>query len=278
VHLVSGLRDLVPLAHRLRRDGVSARSTYDLQGKVLSHLLCLLMGGSAGRYTKRSLSESWHAWRGRYPLPSANPDPVWRRYLATVQADTVEQPDARLIITDNYLRECREFLTALDPALASSYVAFHPGASHPGKRFTPENLQALVSQLHGTLLFIGDQPDPPAPQMRSAQIIDGRGRIPLRLLPGTLRLSQGLIGTDSGPMHLARATGTPLVACFFQTDPCLGFAPIPGNLQYLISRPLPCKPCSLHGQRTVCPVGTWACRHIDWVAEAAAFKSLLYKS
>ncbi len=277
-HLVSGVRDLLPLAKKLRRAGVSPRAIFDLQGKALSHLLCIYMGGSAGRYSKRSATESWHAWRGRYPIRPHNPEPVWRKYLRTVQADDLQNPLAELVLTDTYLHECRRFLEQLAPTLASSFVMFHPGASHPGKRFTPELLGQMQLYLRGQVLLIGDRPDIPFPSSESLNIIDGRGHIPLRLLPGVLRLSRGLITTDSGPMHLARAVGTPLVACFFQTDPCLGFAPIPSGPQHLVSRSLPCKPCSLHGQRAVCPTGTWACRDIDWAREARSISNLLYES
>lgn len=265
-HLVGSARDLLPLARRLRHEHPDALAVYDLQGKPLSHLLCLLLGGADARYEKRTLAETWKAWRGDFPLQPLNPAPVWKRYLTTVQADNSALPQPELIFTDDYLKDCRRFLREIAPDLPTSFVAFHPGASHAGKRFTSEHQAHVLRLLDTPLLLIGDQMDLALPRY-TGTIIDARGRIPLRLLPGLLRLSQGLITSDSGPMHLARAAGTPLVACFFQTDPCLGFAPVPGGRQLIVSRSLPCKPCSLHGQRSVCPRGTWDCRRIDWQEE-----------
>ena len=79
----------------------------------------------------------------------------------------------------------------------------------------------------------------------------------------SISFAKAVISTDSGPMHLARAVNTPLVAIFFQTDPSLGFSPIPSDKTLVISESLPCKPCSLHGQNEVCPAGHFKCRQID---------------
>jgi heptosyltransferase-2 len=78
-----------------------------------------------------------------------------------------------------------------------------------------------------------------------------------------MKLSAGIISSDSGPMHLARACEIPVVGIFVQTDPSLGFSPVPGKNVMVISNPLPCKPCSLHGQRQVCPEGHFACRKFN---------------
>ena len=120
------------------------------------------------------------------------------------------------------------------------------------------------------LAAIGDGETPlPVPS-----IIDLRGKIPLSELPWVMSLSSGIISSDSGPMHLARAVDIPVAGIFLQTDPCLGFSPIPGPRVKVISRPLGCKPCSLHGRRSVCPEKTWACRDLSWdeiAADIAAF-------
>ncbi len=56
-----------------------------------------------------------------------------------------------------------------------------------------------------------------------------------------------LLTSDSGPMHVAEAVGTPVVAIFGPTHPFLGFAPVHPRSRVL-SAGLPCSPCSLHGE------------------------------
>ncbi len=91
-----------------------------------------------------------------------------------------------------------------------------------------------------------------------------RNQIRLYHLPGIIKLSSGIITTDSGPMHLARSVNSKIAAIFFQTDPTLGFAPIPAENIKIISKKLACKPCSLHGQRKICPESTFACKQMNF--------------
>ncbi|MFZ2956880.1 MAG: glycosyltransferase family 9 protein [Candidatus Ozemobacteraceae bacterium] len=303
IHFLDNASSLLPMARRLRR--LHPAATHDLQGKPASMALSYLLGTSVDRYRKRDLGENFRAGLGRYPLRGSDPLPVWRRYLSSVGIDHL--PDSHINASLNhplpFLQEARTYLYQF-VSPHSSPLLLHPGASKVGKLLPDQALQLFSSQLPGPLILIGDPPFPgqkkspasptslPSKDPNHAQcsplfqktasasrdippLIDLRGTIPLRLLPGIMSLSRGIITTDSGPMHLARAVGIPLMALFFQTDPSLGFAPIPGDRQLLVSRDLPCKPCSLHGGRAVCPEGTWACRDLDW-ADLAAQASRLF--
>ena len=44
---------------------------------------------------------------------------------------------------------------------------------------------------------------------------------PLPLLVGLLRMAAGYVGNDSGPTHVAAATGAPVLALFGPTDPAV---------------------------------------------------------
>jgi 3-deoxy-D-manno-octulosonic-acid transferase/heptosyltransferase-1 len=69
------------------------------------------------------------------------------------------------------------------------------------------------------------------------------GRTTLRDLACLYRRASLLITTDSGPMHLAAAMGTPVVALFGPTDP-LRTGPY-GKGHRVVRRVLPCSPCFL---------------------------------
>ncbi|RCK79749.1 MAG: ADP-heptose--lipooligosaccharide heptosyltransferase II [Candidatus Ozemobacter sibiricus] len=260
VHLLGGMGDLLPLARRLRtwRPG----RVHDLQGKPLSLALGWLLGAPVTRYAKRPWAEQWAAMRGGYPLRGGDPRPVWQRYLATI-GEPAAPPDGRLVMPASCSPRVDAFLH--EHGLASgAFVLIHPGAAHPGKVLPPAAL-AAVPAIWPRLAAIGDRADLSLP----AGVVDLRGRLPLDLLPGVMAHARGVVSTDSGPMHLARAVGVPVVGIFLQTDPSLGFSPLPGAAVRIISRDLPCKPCSLHGQRATCPEGHWACRDLDWGTIAA---------
>jgi heptosyltransferase-2 len=91
------------------------------------------------------------------------------------------------------------------------------------------------------------------------------------ILPGLPLLELGalwqrcavVVVNDSGPMHLARAVGAPLVALFGSTDPHqFRWDPASFTHQHpterVLRRDLPCMPCSFYGRRT-CPEGHFRC-------------------
>ncbi|MEW6335105.1 MAG: glycosyltransferase family 9 protein [Thermodesulfobacteriota bacterium] len=67
------------------------------------------------------------------------------------------------------------------------------------------------------------------------------GRTTLRELAALYRAADLVVSTDSGPMHLAAAVGTPVVALFGPTDPARTGPYGPGHR--IIRRDLDCSPC-----------------------------------
>ncbi|MEO0146641.1 MAG: glycosyltransferase family 9 protein, partial [candidate division WOR-3 bacterium] len=63
--------------------------------------------------------------------------------------------------------------------------------------------------------------------------------------------AKALVSGDTGPMHIARCLGVPVVAIFGPTIPEFGFGPLPGQ-GIVLEKNLRCRPCSLHGERR-CP-------------------------
>lgn len=79
----------------------------------------------------------------------------------------------------------------------------------------------------------------------------------LSVLKALLSISSVLITSDSGPLHVSEAVGTPVVAVFCSTSPVFGFRPwMPESA--LLTSGLKCCPCSLHG-RNSCPRRDFAC-------------------
>src|SRR2546427_12779025 len=79
--------------------------------------------------------------------------------------------------------------------------------------------------------------------MRAMQTapIDLMGRTTLKELIALLRRARLLITNDSGPMHLASAVGTPVIALFGPTDPARTGPYGAGHT--VLRSGVPCSPC-----------------------------------
>src|SRR6267378_5914463 len=98
-------------------------------------------------------------------------------------------------------------------------VGYHPGGSHPGKRWPRERFQELISELGASLggshvVFLG-------PEERDASAWAGAvvSRPSLRQLMAQIACCDVLVCNDSGPMHIADALGVPVVAIFEVGNP-----------------------------------------------------------
>ncbi len=80
---------------------------------------------------------------------------------------------------------------------------------------------------------------------------------PLAALPALLARAAVVVTSDSAPLHVAEAVGTPAVALFGPTVGAFGFAPRDPR-SALVEIDLACRPCTLHGG-DACPLGHHRC-------------------
>jgi len=127
------------------------------------------------------------------------------------------------------------------------FVAVNPVAFWETKLWEDEKFAELCDRLReklgiGVVLTGGES----APlericrKMRTRAVNLG-GRTTLRELACIYRRAALLVTTDSGPMHLAAAMNTPVVALFGPTDP-VRTGPY-GSVHRVIRKGLPCMPC-----------------------------------
>ena len=138
-----------------------------------------------------------------------------------------------------------------------------PGAEYgPAKRWPVERFIAAAQEIQKRtncvwLIFGGANDAQIAGQIESAirhssfVIWNLCGRTSLRELMALLKLCRVLLTNDSGPMHVAAALGTPVVALFGSTTPELTGPGLPGDLRHrLLQSGAPCSPCF----RRECPI------------------------
>lgn len=138
----------------------------------------------------------------------------------------------------------------MSPPSLPRIVALHPYASHSPKSWPTEHWHALTKLLDAARIpwvCLGR-----APQPFFGTANDLSNRTTLRQTTALLKLCSLLVTPDSGPMHLARAANTQILALFGPTVREWGFYPEPDEGRVLESR-LPCRPCSLHGKKA-CPL------------------------
>ncbi len=202
-----------PLAWaRLRHEIANFAPTrvYDLQGKRRQTILYVLLGGPFGP-----------AWSGASPLckfprpwPPA-PEMSFVNFLAVQlrAAGVPATPPPDLAWLDAPVEKF---------ALPSRYAVLIPGCSPdaPHKRWPAEKYAAVAQRLHAEHLpcvIVGTASEAEvAAVIKNAapNIIDLCGKTSLSELAGILRRAVGVIGNDTGPMHLAAALNTPTLALF----------------------------------------------------------------
>lgn len=174
------------------------------------------------------------------------------------------------------------FLAGLGWAQAG-IVAFQPGASTTSRRWPRARFIALAAQLAGRfpgLRFAITGSPGEAPLCREiaaaiethAPLADGRrawasaGELPLVALPALLRRARLLVTGDTGPMHLAVAVGTPVVALFAVSDPAVSGPCQDLDRHVVIRKWRTCDPCLSKN----CPYAEPICMDNISVDEVAA--------
>jgi heptosyltransferase II len=141
-------------------------------------------------------------------------------------------------------------------------IGLNPGAEYgPAKRWPVEKFIAAAKEIQQRtncvwLVFGGNADAGTTAQIESAignrqSAINLAGQTSLRELMSLLKICRVLLTNDTGPMHVAAALGTPVVAPFGSTSPELTGPGLPGDARnHLLKSDAPCSPCFLRE----CPI------------------------
>jgi len=161
-------------------------------------------------------------------------------------------PDASLACPEAWAERGRALLGGPGP-----WIGINAGAAYgTAKRWPPERFAAaaeLVARRSGArVAIVGSAAERPLAEQIAAQLgASARvlcGETTLAELVGVLRELRLLLTNDSGPMHLAAALGTPLVAVFGSTD-WTETAPFSERAR-IVREQTECAPCRLRE----CPI------------------------
>ena len=130
-----------------------------------------------------------------------------------------------------------------------AWIAVNPSARWATKRWACERFAAAADELQrsgtGRIVLIGGpeaRPEAHAVMSRmQTPAVDLTGETEVALLPALLKSAAALLTNDSGPMHVAAAVGTPVVAVFGPTSP-VRTGPY-GTSHRILRTGIPCSPC-----------------------------------
>ncbi|MCC6967309.1 MAG: glycosyltransferase family 9 protein [Nitrospira sp.] len=223
----------------------------DLQGLFRSGAMAWLTGCSRRVGFANAREGSPYCYTQRVAVPAGSMHAV-DRYLLVAEALGAARPKApRFDFIDR--AEDRSavgaLLAAAGLAAASPWVAMNVSARWETKRWPPQQFAEAADRLAVAqgipIVFMGGPAERPETRAVMARMrtkaIDLTGQTPVGLLPSLLRHAAVLVTNDSGPMHIAAAVGTPVVALFGPTDP-VKTGPY-GRGHVVLSNPVECRPC-----------------------------------
>lgn len=146
--------------------------------------------------------------------------------LASLKLPLQEAPVLTLPISQQAEEYVSQLMNRLGVGSDKRLVSVHPWTSNPKKQWPLERFRMLLDRLGRTLgvrpvLIGGPQECTRADEVlpdASPRLINLIGQFSLKELAACLRRTRLLITNDSGPMHLAAAVGTPVVALFGTGD------------------------------------------------------------
>ena len=243
---VWGWLSQVPALRRERFDVV-----VDLQGLFRSAAMGWLSGASERIGFVNGREGSPWFYSRRVPVPESEMHAVDRYLLVAKAVGAVEPgtPEFRFRIPQTDYDEVDRLLSRSGVTPGMQWVAMNVSARWPTKRWPAGSFAEVADRLqqegYGAVVMIGGSDERADIAEVSGRMktpaIDLAGATTVGLLPALLSKASLLITNDSGPMHVAAAVGTPVVALFGPTS-AVRTGPYGVGHQVLMGN-VPCRPC-----------------------------------
>jgi ADP-heptose:LPS heptosyltransferase len=209
-----------------------------------------VLGASGAEWTAGFASGGGGAWLDLaldHDPAAHTADNAVRLVRRTLGLDDAPLPSAALAIPDAAREAASRLLDGLAPA---PRIGLHVGGGRAIKQWPEARFRELAVRLvheRGAAIVLTGTPGERAQidQVRAAlppdRVIEISGASLLTVAAVQQQLDLFVTG-DTGPMHLAHAVGTPIVAVFGPSDP-MRYAPR-GLRDHVVRVDLPCSPCN----------------------------------
>lgn len=159
--------------------------------------------------------------------------------------------------------------TEIAPTSDRSGIGIAPFAAHQGKIYPIERMERVVALLSETgeriVLFGGGKQEKAILEAWVAKyphVESVAGKHSMAQELDIIRNLRLMLTMDSGNMHLASLVGTRVVSIWGATHPNAGFLGFGQSESDCIQRDLPCRPCSIYGNKP-CVFGDYRCMDIS---------------
>ena len=182
-------------------------------------------------------------------------------HLAAAMGANPEPLSPRLFVSSDEIEAAKKNFGL--EKIAGPILGLNPGAEYgPAKRWPVEKFIAAAKEIQQRTnciwILLGGKSDAMITGQIEFAIRNPKfaiqnlaGKTSLRELMSLLKLCRVLLTNDTGPMHVAAALGTPVVAPFGSTSPELTGPGLPGDSRHrLLKSDAPCSPCFLRE----CPI------------------------
>ena len=266
--LLDGLPE-ISRVHRLAREGPDSAwplagrlrgrfdAVIDLQNKIRSAVVARAAAPLRTAFRRRTAARAFMALFGSDPpLVRAHATQLYAEALAPLG---ISAPGPlKVSLSAQAVALAADALQGVEkPA-----VAIAPGARWATKRWPAERFAAVADGLAADgfrIVLCGGPGDRDAfaafRAAARAPVAADLSFLPIDALAAAIARVQLLVACDSGPVHLATAVGTPVLALFGPTSTRRWGPPAPGRP---LSLELNCSPCSNHGG-DYCPEGHHRC-------------------
>lgn len=223
----------------------------DLQGLFRSGAIALLTGCPVriGFANAREGSSFFYTHKVSVPTPDLHAVDRYLLVASALGAAHRSSPEFRLRARPSDREEIAGLLGRHGLPAGTGWIAMNVSARWPTKRWPPEFFAASADRIQteglGSVVLFGGPDDRELARavkerMRTAPV-DLTGATTPGLLPAMLASATLLLTNDSGPMHVAVAVGTPVVALFGPTS-AIRNGPY-GAGHRILSSGVTCSPC-----------------------------------
>ncbi len=173
------------------------------------------------------------------------------RYLRVLELIDIHESSTELEFwhTDTDRHAARQILAAHGLSPKEHLIGVNLGTTWRTKRWSLENFAEVITQVQqrfgARILLTGSTPEIPLgealAQIAKVDAINLIGKTTLMELGALIESCDLYLTCDSGPMHIAAAVGTPMIALFGPTSP-MRHGPY-GENHEAIEKPVACRPC-----------------------------------
>lgn len=261
-----GIRELFRLFRDLRQTKYDAVA--DLHDVLRTFFLrsCFRLSGTRVEHIHKGRKEKQALTRAKnkicHPIPT-----TFERYTAVFHRLGFQQfPDTFHGILEDKTVAQREVFPLTGEKGSQTWIGIAPFARHRGKMYPLEKMEQVVSRLsqqtdYRIFLFGGGTQEIATLhkwEQKYARTQTLSDKLKLSGELNLIRLLDVMVSMDSANMHMASLTRTPVLSIWGATHPRAGFMGWKQSTEYAIQLDMPCRPCSIFGNKP-CLRSDYAC-------------------